>query len=294
MLELGRHSLSLTPVHLVPPSSRCTALGLEYDLEANTIALPPDKVSSILKLLEDWRSRESASEKDLCSLAGKLVYAAGVISSGRLFLNRVLATKRRATSSGLHIILDATFFADIDWWIEAISLRNGITFLESASTTHIAKDASSDGWYGGLPGIGIFNFSTNEYVACTPPPLFRDWIIADLELLAHVLAGNIWGSSWSGHVVTGETDSSACFYLLQNGRTRHQNRLEMSRHFATTQVRNNFQWKTKWISTHLNILPDALSRWGDPKYHKVFHDHCHLLGIVNPVQLHVSPEMFSF
>ena len=95
-------TLSTTPGHLVPPSSHCTALGLEYNLEANTISLPPDKVSSILKLLHDWRSRESASEKDLCSLAGKHVYAAGVIASGRLFLNRVLATKRIATSSSIN------------------------------------------------------------------------------------------------------------------------------------------------------------------------------------------------
>ena len=68
----------------------------------------------------------------------------------------------------------------------------------------------------------------------------------------------------------------------------------VSRCPATSQVQANFQWKTKWISTHLNILPDALSRWGDQKYHKIFYDHCASLGIREPVQLHVLPEMFSF
>ena len=287
-------TLSETPGHLVPPSSRCTALGLEYDLDLNTISLPADKVSSLLEMLHAWLSKESASEKELASFAGRLIYAAGVISSGRLFLNRVLATKRRATSSGLNIILDEAFFDDVRWWISAINLRNGVTFLEFAATTHIAMDASSDGWTDGLPGIGIFNFTAKEFVTCPPPPHLQHLHIADLELLAHVLAGNLWGPSWSTHKITGETDSSACFYLLQNGRTRHQVRLEMSRHFSTTQVRHNFKWKTQWISTHLNVLPDALSRWGDPKYRKIFQEHCKKLGIHQPVQRHVTPEMFTF
>ena len=287
-------TMSNTPGHLVPPSSSCTALGLQYDLEANTISLPASKVTALLSTLHAWRSKSQVTEKQLCSLAGRLVYAAGVITSGRLFLNRVLATKRRASTSGLDVILDAAFFEDINWWIDAIQLRNGVSFLEFSATTHVAKDASSDGWYEGLPGIGIFNFSNNEFVSCTPPPHLQSLIIADLELLAHVVAGNLWGPSWNGHQVTGETDSAACFYLLKNGRTRHQIRLQMSRHFATLQVEHNFKWETKWISTHLNVLPDALSRWGDPKYRKIFSDHFSKLGINNPVQRHVTPEMFYF
>ena len=68
----------------------------------------------------------------------------------------------------------------------------------------------------------------------------------------------------------------------------------MSRHFATSQVKFGFKWQTRWISTHLNVLPDALSRWGSAKYRQIFADHCTKLGIVNPVQLHVSPDMFKF
>ena len=293
-MSRSRHYLVQHPRPPGPPSSRCTALGLEYDLDQNTISLPPEKVSALLDSLHDWQSRKFASEKDLCSLAGRLVYAASVVASGRLFLNRVLATKRRATTLGSPIILDSAFFDDISWWIDAIKSRNGITFLDFVSSSHIAKDASSNGWFGGLPGIGIFNFSKNEFIACSPPAHLCHLDIADLELLAHVIAGNLWGPEWDGQQITGETDSSTCFYLLQNGRTRHQIRLEMSRHFASSQVRFNFKWQTQWISTHLNVLPDALSRWGDPKYHRIFHDECAHLGIRNPVQRTISPEMFNF
>ena len=105
----------------------------------------------------------------LSSLDGKLIYAGGVIASGRLLINGVLALKRRASLFGAPIILDEAFFDDIRWWIGAINLRNGITFLEATSTVHVARYASSDGWIGGLPGIGIFNFSNNEFVTCAPP-----------------------------------------------------------------------------------------------------------------------------
>ena len=286
-------TLSTTPGHIVPPSAVCTALGLEYNLDKNTVRLPRDKLFALIDLLSSWMSRSEASEKNLCSLAGKLINAAAVVASGRLFTNRILATKRRATGLDVPVILDSAFKDDIAWWLEALHLRNGITFLEHHSTVHIAKDASSNGWYNELPGIGVYNFSNHEYIACTPPEHLRHLIIADLELLAHVLAANVWGSSWNGHQVTGETDSSACFYLLQNGRTRHEIRLKMSRFFASSQVKNCFRWKTQWIATEENVLPDALSRLGSKKYRDLFQAHCDKLGGI-PRQRHVHPEMFNF
>ena len=90
-------TLSNTPGHLVLHSSRCTALGLEYDLDANTISLPPKKVTALIETLHDWLLKKTASETVLSSLAERLLYAVGVISSGCLFLKRVFTTKRQAT-----------------------------------------------------------------------------------------------------------------------------------------------------------------------------------------------------
>ena len=58
-------TLSSTPGHLVPPSSSCTALGLHYDLEANTISLPSSKVTALLSTLHAWRSKTQVTEKQL-------------------------------------------------------------------------------------------------------------------------------------------------------------------------------------------------------------------------------------
>lgn len=59
----------------------------------------------------------------------------------------------------------------------------------------------------------------------------------------------------------------------------------MSRHFATCHVKYNFKWKTQWIASEANVLPDALSRYGEQSDQ---------LEIRNPVGRHTTPEMFSF
>ena len=85
--------LSKSPGHMSPPATKCVALGLLYDLEANTVSLPADKVSSMLLMLDDFLAATYATDRQLASLVGRLLYAANCIRSGRLLSNRVLAIK---------------------------------------------------------------------------------------------------------------------------------------------------------------------------------------------------------
>lgn len=65
-------TLSDTPGHLVPPSTRCTALDLEYNLELINISLPVEKVTAMLDTLHEWMARRYATEKDLCGFGRRL------------------------------------------------------------------------------------------------------------------------------------------------------------------------------------------------------------------------------
>ena len=99
-LALAAHlglRLSTTEGHISPPGPVCIALRLQYDVDNNTISLPEDKVVALTTLLKEWLDKPKATEKELASLAGKLLNTANVFFAGRLFLNRVLATKRRAS-----------------------------------------------------------------------------------------------------------------------------------------------------------------------------------------------------
>ena len=67
----------------------------------------------------------------------------------------------------------------------------------------------------------------------------------------------------------------------------------MARFVAAQQVRHEFVWVSDWIPTESNVLPDALSRLGDPKYDAIFKNECARLGL-KPKRIPLLPEHFDF
>ena len=121
--------LSATPGHITPPSTSVVALGLLYDTAQNTVSLPQDKMVAIIKMLEEWKRKSFATPKELASFAGRLLWVCNVVPPGRIFLGRVLATKRYADSLDRKVPLDADFKLDVDWWFDMVSPWNGRSLL---------------------------------------------------------------------------------------------------------------------------------------------------------------------
>ena len=236
-----RHST--TEGHISPLGPVCIALGLEYDLDANTISLPKEKVLALSELLRGWLDKPKASQKELASLAGKLLNASNVLFAGRLFVNQILATKRRAAKFTHNIYLEEAFRDDIQLWLEALQVRNGVSFLVQDVTTEIILDASSNGWFNGETGIGAYHHGLHEYISVSPPPHLHDLHISDLELLSHLLVARIWGPQMVHQHVRVLTDSECCFFLVKNGRSAHDNRLRMARLYASHQI--EFDYRTE-------------------------------------------------
>ena len=295
-LALANHlnlRLSTTPGHISPPGPRCVALGLEYDLENNTVSLPSAKLSDLVELLKDWLGKPRATERELASLSGKLLQACNVIFAGRLFLNRILSTKRRASKFKQAIYLDEAFRDDVQWWLEALQARNGVSFLVQESTSFITLDASTNGWFQGAPGIGAYNQHLNEYISVSPPPHLHQLHISDLELLAHVLVARAWGPQMASQHVTVHTDNTACFWLVHNGRSAWDHRLRMARLYAMSQIHNDYRAEPAWISTTDNWLADAYSRPAEHKSQQIMAKFVNELG-ARPTQRHITPEMFDY
>ena len=285
--------LSSTPGHIVQPSSVVTALGLQYDTVANVVALPPAKLAIVRDLLLEWLGKVSASPWELASLAGKLLWCCNAVPPGRIFLGRVLATKRWADQLDRPVALDADFRRDIGWWHQHVSAWNGRSFLLPCHTADVAIDASSHGWLDGGPGLGGYCFATNQYFATGVPAPLSSWHIGDLELLAHVVALRVWGSGWSGHVVNILTDNEGCRHLLGNGRTRDPRRLQLARIIVGLQFSGNFRIESARISTDQNTLADALSRLGDGGMWPRFLAACSASNVV-PHRVAVPEDVFHF
>ena len=109
---------------------------------------------ALTALLQEWLDKARASEKELASLA---------VFAGRLFLNRVLATKRRAARLKHPIYLEEAFRDDVEWWLEDLQIRNGVSFLVHKFTSDISLDAStimrSMSTYQCLPLLNFTNYT---------------------------------------------------------------------------------------------------------------------------------------
>jgi hypothetical protein len=90
------HRLSISKGHTAPPDPVCVTLGLQYDMDNNTMSLPEDEVVALSTVLTEQLDKTKATEKELSSLAGTLLKAANVVLAGRFSRNQGLATKRRA------------------------------------------------------------------------------------------------------------------------------------------------------------------------------------------------------
>ena len=284
---------SSTPGHLSPPASTFVGLGVEFDLVANTAAIPADKLKATIALVDLWLKRSSACKKELQQLLGKLLHCSRVVRSGRLHVSRMLDTLRRSYLIEV-VPLDSCFKADLEWWRDALVNWNGVSTLQFSSfQNEIALDASTNGWYNNTPGLGGFNFRSGEFFKCGVPEVFQSIHICDLELLAHIICVRLWGKSFSGCEVWGKTDNKACEYFLQNGRSRQDIRLRMGRTITHLEHRWGFIWVADGIRTHLNVLPDCLSRWACPDARALFASHLVHLGVANPTELPVLPHMFD-
>ena len=138
-----------------------------------------------------------------------------MLFAGTLFVNRVLTTKRRAAKFSHSIYLQEAFRDDIQWWLEALQVRNGVSFLVQDATVKISLDASSNGWANGAPSIGAYHHGLHEYISVSPPPELHDLHISDLELLGDLLVARVWGPQMVHQHICILTDSECCLFLIK-------------------------------------------------------------------------------
>ena len=147
------------------PTECFIGLGIEFNMALNLWRIPDEKMEKAKLLLLDWKSKTRASRLELQQLLGVLNHLSGCILPGRLFVSRMLSDLRQAYKMDpKKITLSSGFRKDLQWWEGAMENNNGISILDhERKTIWITMDASSKGGVGGSPGIGAFNFETNEY-----------------------------------------------------------------------------------------------------------------------------------
>ena len=185
--ELG---LPMNGDKLTPPSKRITCLGIDIDIDNNTMSIAQDKVDDIYTECLAVSKKTVLSKQAFQSLLGKLIYIQKCVKPSRIFINRIL----HLFPSNSHlrkIQLTPDFHKDIQWFLEFLPSFNGVSYIHKPSI----DDSQSLFLDACLTGMGAV---WRDRVYATPihscPEL--NLTIVHLEMLNIVIALQLWGHLW--------------------------------------------------------------------------------------------------
>ena len=209
MQELG---LDISQKKLHPSDTKVTCLGIEFDTENRTMSIPPQKLGEIMKLCKTWENKAKVKKSELQSLLGSLLYNTKCVKPARYFLNRMLQLLRNNTHEDI-IVLNSEFFKDLAWFNTSLHSYNGVTIYQLTPLYHrIFLDAS-------LQGMGgCFN---NYVYSLTIPLSFKNYNIAQVEMINVMVALKVWRHCWSNKCIRIFCDNLAVVEVLTFGRAKY-------------------------------------------------------------------------
>ena len=265
---LEKINAQTSPEKVIPPTHRLEFLGTTFDTQKMTMEVPGPKLEEILKELENWQHKVTATRQEIESLIGKLQFAARCVRPGRIFLARLINwLKGTDRKQGYPIPTEAK--KDIAWWYSYLREYNGISlvWLHCNPNTDeiIATDACLTG-FGGTSG--------HEYFKGQFPKNLQGKNIALLEILAVLAAVRLWKHKLRGKFFWIHVDNEAVSTILNTGASKNEKLQEVLREIAYIAAQEQFVIKAKHIEGVTNRVPDWLSRWGDREARENFQKHC--------------------
>ena len=187
-----------------------TFLGIMVDTVLFQLRLPPEKVTRLKTLVEEWSRRRSCTRRKLESFVGHLAHAATVIRPGRIFLRQLFCLLAGVHQPHHFVRLNAAIRADLQWWSHFLQVWNGMSFFPPPTpSSHVYSDAS------GSYGCGAFVASCGWFKVQWPAS-WLDVAIAQKELVPVVMAAAVWGHQWQGCHVCFHSDNMAVVSVLVN------------------------------------------------------------------------------
>lgn len=138
------------------PTQEIEFLGLNVNSLSLSVALPREKVDSILNLCMDAMSKSRVSLREMASILGKFVWATNAVPFAqahyRNFQLLYIAQAKTADMEKL-ITLSEESCSDLSWWVENLARQNGKPLVQNDPDLVIFSDASLSGWGGYCNGV---------------------------------------------------------------------------------------------------------------------------------------------
>lgn len=240
------------------PTAILTFLGILIDTTKMELRLPPDKLESLLQLLQQWQhTNRKISKRQLLSLIGKLSFAAKVVPAGRIFLRRLIDLSAKVKKLHHRVTLTVAARQDIKWWQDFLPGWNGVSLMlqpnwESSHDLQLYTDAS------GTLGFGAY--FRGAWFSGTWSGEQLKHSIQWKEMFAIVAAAATWGPHWQRKKILFHCDNQAVVQVWQAKKPKDKSLASLCRKLFFLAAQNNYTITLKHTPGSSNELADALSR----------------------------------
>ena len=110
------------------PTHSLQWLGFDVHTINMTVTIPQDRLDEALQQCDGWKTKKTASRKQLQRLIGKLQHITKCVIPGRRFMSRIRKALRDTPYGGTHPLPDG-FYSDVKWFVDYATLHNGIALI---------------------------------------------------------------------------------------------------------------------------------------------------------------------
>ena len=251
LTELG---LPLNYDKLTPPTKRLTCLGIDINIDNNTMSISEDKLRSIHEECIRVSTKKCLSRRAFQSLLGKLLYIQKCVKPSHVFLNRILALYR--ANSHLHkIYLSSDFHKDIAWFLTFLPSFNGVSYLKKNAVDSV-QSLYLDACLTGMGGV----WRDRVYATPIHNMMGVDLKIVHLEMLNLVIALRTWASYWCHSSITVHCDNSGVVFVVKTGKTKDPFLALCVRNIWLLTAHYDIHLDIVHIPGRCNTIADTLSR----------------------------------
>ena len=242
-LEVAQHKLQ-------PPARRVVWLGIEVDLDANTIAIPTPKLQEIQQGLANASRQKSLTKKALQRAVGQINHLSKVVAPARLFMGRLLAAIRGKGHPRIRVT--PSMKADFAWSRRFLKDYNGRAIIPPLlKKREIWADSCLKG--------GSATDGRLCYTYTYPEAMATAHHITHLEAINCLAAARIFTTPEDkGNVVVINCDNQLAVDAYRGGRAHDP--VLSARAFWFLGAKNEVVYQFNHVPGELMGVPDALSR----------------------------------
>lgn len=247
----------------VGPATCLTYLGYELDSERMEIRIPKQKVSDILKQINEFLSHSKVTLRQLQSLTGSLAFCAKAMPSARAFIRRLYSAMSKVKKSFHKIRVTKGIKEDIKMWNVFLTEYNGFSvMLDNSWTSSFDLQLFTDSAGSANLGCGAY-FQGHWAFLQWPKPSNKSKILSDitfLELIPIALSCFLWCKHFCGLRIKFRCDNEAVVQILNSKTSKSERVMTLVRCIVLWSMQFDFYLKAEHIMGVKNKVVDSISR----------------------------------